>query len=37
MKEHNNPTKSSESSEYLGRDINHCFTWVFILNAPKNA
>ena len=35
--EHNNLTKSSESSKYLGGNINHDFTWAVILNTPKNA
>ena len=35
--EHNNPTKSSESSQHLRSNISHCFTWVVISNAPKNA
>ena len=34
---HNNPTKSSESSKHLRRNINHCFTCAVISNAPKNA
>ena len=33
--EHNNPTKRSEPSKHLQSNINHCFTWVVILNAPK--
>ena len=35
--EHNNPMKSSEPSKYLRHNINHCFTWTVISNAPKNA
>ena len=35
--EHNNPTKSSEPSKHLRSNINHCFTWAVISNAPKNA
>ena len=35
--EHNNPTKSSEQSKHLRSNINHCFTWAVISNAPKNA
>ena len=34
---HNNPTKSSEPSKHLRSNINHCFTWAVISNAPKNA
>ena len=34
--EHNNPTKSSEPSKHLRSNINHCFTWAVISNAPKN-
>ena len=34
---HNNPTKSSEPSKHLRRNINHCFTLAVISNAPKNA
>ena len=35
--EHNNPTKSLESSKYLQSNINHYFTWAVISNASKNA
>ena len=36
--EHNNLlTKTSEPSKHLRSNINHCFTWVVISNAPKNA
>ena len=35
--EHNNHTKSSEPSIDLRRNINHCFPWAVISNAPKNA
>ena len=35
--EHDNPTKSSEPSKHLRSNINHCFAWPVILNAPKNA
>ena len=35
--EHNNSTKSSESSKHLQCNINHCFTWAVISNAPKNS
>ena len=35
--EHNNPTKNSEPSKHLRSNINHCFTWVVISNAPKKA
>ena len=35
--EHNNPTKSSEPSKQLQRNINHYFTRAVISNAPKNA
>ena len=31
---HNNPTKSSEPSKHLWSNINHCFTWAVITNAP---
>ena len=34
--EHNNPTKSSEPSKHLRRNLDHCFTWAVISNAPKN-
>ena len=34
--EHNNATKISEQSKHLRSDINHCFTWPAISNAPKN-
>ena len=33
--EHNNLTKSSEPSKHLRCNINHCFTWPVITNAPK--
>ena len=33
--EHNNPTKSTKPSKHLWSNINHCFTWAFIWNAPK--
>ena len=35
--EHSNPTKSSEPSKHHGSNINHYFTCVVILNAPKKA
>ena len=35
--EPNNPTKNSEPSKHLRSNINHCFTWVVISNAPKKA
>ena len=35
--EHNNLTKSSESSKHLRSNMNHYFTWPVISNAPKNA
>ena len=35
--EHNNPTKSSEPLKHLRSNINHCFKWAVISNAPKNA
>ena len=35
--EHNNPTKNSEPSKHLRRNINHYFTWAVISNAPRNA
>ena len=35
--EHSNPTKSSEPSKNHGSNINHYFTCVVILNAPKKA
>ena len=28
--EHNNPTKSSDTSKYLQSNINHYFTWTVI-------
>ena len=34
--EHNNPTKSSESSKHLRSNIDHYFTSAAISNAPKN-
>ena len=34
--EYNNPTKSSDSSKHIRRNINHYFTWTVISNAPKN-
>ena len=33
--EHNNPTKSSESSKHLRSNINHYFTWATNLDTPK--
>ena len=33
----NNPTKSSEPSKHHRSNINHCFIWAVISNAPKNA
>ena len=33
--EHNNPTKCSEISKHLRINIDHCFTWTIISNAPK--
>ena len=33
--EHNNPTKSSESSKHLRSNMSHCFAWAVISNAPK--
>ena len=33
----NSPTKSSEPSRHLWSNINHCFTYAVILNAPKIA
>ena len=33
---HDNPTKSSEPSKHLRSNIDHCFTWAVISNAPKN-
>ena len=33
--EHNNLTKSSEPSKHVRCNINHCFTWAVISNAPK--
>ena len=35
--EHNNPTKSSETSKHLQSNTNQCFTWTAISNAPKRA
>ena len=35
--EHNNLTKSSESSKHLRSNINNYFTWTLISNAPKRA
>ena len=35
--EHNNVTKSLEPSKHLRSNINHCFTWAVISNAPKNS
>ena len=35
--EYSNPTKSSEPSKHHGSNINHYFTCVVILNAPKKA
>ena len=34
---HNNPTKSSEPSKQLRNNIDHCFTWTNISNAPNNS
>ena len=34
--EHDNPTKSSEPSKHLQSNVNHCFTWAVIPNAPQN-
>ena len=34
---HNNPTKSSKPSKHFRSNINHCFAWAAISNAPKNA
>ena len=33
----NSPTKSSEPSRHLWSNINHCFTYAVISNAPKIA
>ena len=35
--EHNNPTKSSEPSEHLLHNIDHCFRWTNISTDSKNA
>ena len=35
--EHNSPTKSPEPTKQLRNNINHCFTWAVISDAPKNA
>ena len=32
-----NPTKNSKPSKHLQNNINHCFAWAAISNAPKNA
>ena len=37
MNEHNNPAKSSEPSEHLRNNFDHCVAWTIISNAPKNA
>ena len=37
LNKHNNPTKNSEPSKHLQQQINYCFTWTVISNAPKNA
>ena len=34
--EHNNSTKCSEPSKHHPNNIEHCFTWTIISNAPKN-
>ena len=34
--EHHNATTSSEPSKHLQSNINHCFKWTVISNAPKN-
>ena len=35
--EHNNPTKSLESSKHFCYNIDHCLTWTITSNAAKNA
>ena len=35
--EHSNPTKSSDQSKHFRSNINYCFTWAVISNAPKSA
>ena len=35
--DHSDPSKSSEPSKHVQNNINHCFTWSIISNAPKNA
>ena len=36
LNKYSNPTKSSEPPKHLQRNINHCFTWTVISNAPTN-
>ena len=31
-----NPTKSSELPKHLRSNIDHCFIWTTVANAPKN-
>ena len=35
--ERNNPTRCSEPSKHLRNNIDHCYTWTMISNAPKGA
>ena len=35
--DHSDPSKSSEPSKHVRNNINHCFKWSIISNAPKNA
>ena len=32
--EHENPTKKSEPSQHIKRNIHHTFTWKILCNAP---